>query len=194
MILVVAATERELVGAAPYPAVACGIGPLEAGVRTARALCEVRPAALLHVGIAGARRGAGIALLDCVVGTEARYGDAAFPELAPALRPHPALLEAARRALPAARGLPISTAARVGGAAGAAVEAMEGYAVLRAAELAGVPALEVRVVSNEIEEQDRARWRFDEAFEALAAVTRTLLPALAVALETLTPDRGGSAV
>jgi futalosine hydrolase len=45
---------------------------------------------------------------------------------------------------------------------------MEGFAVLRACELAGVPAVEVRVVSNEIGEPDRARWRFDEAFGLLA--------------------------
>jgi hypothetical protein len=31
-----------------------------------------------------------------------------------------------------------------------------------------VPAAEVRVVSNEIDEPDRARWRFDDAFAALA--------------------------
>ena len=37
---------------------------------------------------------------------------------------------------------------------------MEGFGVLRAAALAGVPAVEVRVVSNAIGEPDRARWRF----------------------------------
>jgi hypothetical protein len=39
--------------------------------------------------------------------------------------------------------MPIATAARVGGSSGYQVEAMEGFGVLRAAELAGVPALEV---------------------------------------------------
>ena len=48
------------------------------------------------------------------------------------------------------------------------VEAMEGFAVLRACELAGVPAVEARIVSNEIDEPDRALWRFDDAFAALA--------------------------
>ena len=32
---------------------------------------------------------------------------------------------------------------------------MEGFGVLRAAQLAGVPAIEVRAISNEIEEVDR---------------------------------------
>ena len=39
--------------------------------------------------------------------------------------------------------------------------------MLRACELAGVPALEVRAVVNEIDEPDRARWRFDDGFALL---------------------------
>jgi hypothetical protein len=42
-----------------------------------------------------------------------------------------------------------------------------------------VPALEVRVVSNEIEEQDRFRWMFTEAFEALHAVLPRLVEEVA---------------
>jgi futalosine hydrolase len=52
---------------------------------------------------------------------------------------------------------------------------MEGFAVLRAAELAGIPALEVRAVSNAIDEPDRARWRFDEALAALEQALPRLL-------------------
>jgi len=39
----------------------------------------------------------------------------------------------------------------------------------RAAKLAGVPAVEVRAVSNEIDEPDRERWRLDDALAALDA-------------------------
>jgi nucleoside phosphorylase len=75
--------------------------------------------------------------------------------------------------LPDAHVLPIATSARVGGGTACDVEAMEGFAVLRAAQLGGVPALEVRTVSNLVDERDRSRWRFDEAFAALeAALTR----------------------
>ena len=80
---------------------------------------------------------------------------------APAARPSP------RRS-----SQPIGTSARVGGSHGVDVEAMEGFAVLRACELAGVPAVEVRVVSNEIGEPDRALWRFDEAFARSARCCR----------------------
>ena len=63
----------------------------------------------------------------------------------------------------------------MGGTNACVVEAMEGFAVLRAAALAGVPAVEVRAVSNEIDEPDRARWRFDDALAALEAAVPRLL-------------------
>jgi nucleoside phosphorylase len=88
------------------------------------------------------------------------------------------LLAAARRALPAARVLPIGTSAKVGGTSGCAVEAMEGFAVLRAAELAGVPAVEVRATSNAVDEPDRGRWRFEDALAALREALPLLLAEL----------------
>ncbi len=107
------------------------------------------------------------------------YEDAAAGPLVPErVRPDVRLLDAARRALPEARVLPIGTSARVGGTSDCEVEAMEGFAVLRAAELAGVPAVEVRAVSNEVAEPDRALWRFDDALEALAAALPRLLTEL----------------
>jgi len=176
MILVVAATERELAGAAGAATLACGIGPVEAAAASARALAELRPAALLHVGIAGAR---GIPVPQLVIGSEAVYEDALVGGLVPEReRPDPRLVDAAQRALPEARVLPIGTSARVGGTSSCDVEAMEGFAVLRAARLAGVPAIEVRAVSNEIDEPDRTRWRFDDALAALDAALPRLLSAL----------------
>ena len=59
----------------------------------------------------------------------------------------------------------------VGGTTGEDVEAMEGFAVLRAARQAGVPAVEIRAISNEIEEADRALWHFDAAIAAIASAT-----------------------
>ena len=70
-VLLVAATERELAG---RDGLVCGIGPVEAGVATARALA-LRPAsAVLHVGVAGGR---GLAPGTLVIGTEAIYCDLA---------------------------------------------------------------------------------------------------------------------
>jgi nucleoside phosphorylase len=177
MILVVAATERELAAATGAATLACGIGPIDAAASTARALAQgQRPDALLHVGIAGARR---IPVPQVVIGSEAVYEDALAAGLVPArMHPDPRLVDAAQRALPDARVLPIGTSARVGGTSNCEVEAMEGFAVLRAAKLAGVPAVEVRAVSNEIDEPDRQRWRFDDALAALDAALPKLLSAL----------------
>jgi nucleoside phosphorylase len=75
---------------------------------------------------------------------------------------------------PNARVAPIGTSARVGGATGCDVEAMEGYAVLRAANLAGIPAVEIRATANAIGEPDRSKWRFEEA-KALMAESIPLL-------------------
>jgi futalosine hydrolase len=165
LLLVVAATERELAAVQGTETLACGIGPVEAALETARTLAQRRPDALLHVGIAGAR---GLPAGTCVVGTEAVYADiaAAVPVVERAA-PDARLLTALRERLPELRPLPIGTTARVGGSTGLDVEAMEGFAVLRAAELFGVPAVEVRVVANEIDEPDRAKWRFDEALATL---------------------------
>jgi futalosine hydrolase len=176
VILVVAATDRELAGAEGAETLACGVGPVEGAVATARALAARRPDVLLHVGIAGAR---GFASPQLVIGSESVYEDAAEGGWVPTrVTPDPELVEAARRALPDARVLPIGTSARVGGTSACEVEAMEGFAVLRAAEVAGVAAVEVRSISNEIDEPDRARWRFDDALAALDAALPRLLAEL----------------
>ena len=176
-ILVVAATERELAPADGWRTLCCGVGPVDAAARTAAALVELRPAAVLHVGIAGARRAAGLALGAVVIGMESRYCDLDVPAtFAPrVLAPSAMLLAAAARVLPTAQALSVGTSARVGGSSECVVEAMEGFAVLRAAQLAGIPAIEIRAISNEIEEPDRARWDFDQAFAAVDAITPRLV-------------------
>jgi predicted 5'-methylthioadenosine/S-adenosylhomocysteine nucleosidase len=176
-VLVVAATERELAllegsGADSY---CCGIGPVEAALQTARALEERRPDAVIHAGIAGSRT---LEPPAVVLGSEAVYCDvidvsSTMPRIE-RVRPDHALLERARAALPEAHVLPIATCGRVGAGTGFDVEAMEGFGVLRACELAGVPALELRVISNSPEEADRANWRFDDAFAALAEALERL--------------------
>lgn len=178
MTLLVAATEPELCG---HAGLVCGVGPVEAAAATARALALRPPRAVLHLGVAGAR---GLRPGTLVVGTEAVYLDleAAIPVIARA-EPDPALLAAARAALPAAPALPIGTSAAVSGPSdkvsqGVLVEAMEGFAVLRACALAGVPAVEVRAVSNALGEEDRSRWELGRALEALAAALPVLLAAV----------------
>ena len=180
MILVVAATEAELTGAAGAETLVCGIGPVEAAATTAKALAERRPTRVLHVGIAGAT---GIDPPTLVIGSEARYCDisgdlaARIPRVE-RVEADARLVQAARIALPEALVRPIGTTAHVGRGFGCDVEAMEGFGVLRAAALAGVPAVEVRAVSNAVDESDRAAWRFDDALAALADAIPRLLAEL----------------
>src|SRR5262245_4980166 len=168
--LVVAATERELALLDGREIFCCGIGPVEAALQTARLLEERRPDAVVHVGIAGSRMLEPPAL---VLGSEAVYCDVIDPgstlPRVERVNPDVALLERVKAALPEAHVLPIATCGKVGGGTGYDVEAMEGFGVLRACELAGVPAVELRAISNSPDEADRTLWRFDDAFAALAA-------------------------
>jgi futalosine hydrolase len=174
VILLVAATDLELCG---HAGLVCGVGPVEAAAATATELAVQPPGAVLHVGVAGAR---GLEPGTLVIGSLSRYCDiaAAIP-VVDSEQPHPLLVERAARALPEAQLLPIGTSAAVGTApADVVVEAMEGFGVLRAAARAGVPALEIRVVSNELGEPDRARWQLGTALDALRAALPPVLAAL----------------
>jgi futalosine hydrolase len=183
-LLVVAATERELAPSEGWRTLVCGVGPVDAAATTASALATYRPAIVVHVGIAGARRARALAPGSIVIGASSHYSDLVIPpHFAPTtVEPPPALVAALARALPDAVTLPIGTTARVGGATEFDVEAMEGFAVLRAAQLAGIPAIEVRAISNDIEEADRARWAFDRAFRAIVEATPLIANALKATL------------
>lgn len=180
-VLVVAATARELAPAAGWRTCACGVGPVEAAAATAAAIAQQRPSVILHIGIAGARRKAKLAAGTIVIGNESVYCDLATrnPFSPRLVTPSAALVAALRHAVPGAIVRPIGTSAQVGGSKECDVEAMEGFAVLRAAALADIPAIEVRVISNEIEEADRARWQFDLGFDTIASITPQLVAELA---------------
>lgn len=172
----IAATDRELEGVTDtVDGLVCGIGPVEAAISTAIELVHRRPTAVLHVGIAGAR---GFTEPELVLGNGSLYCDTQSTLIPTSATPDAGLLAAARAAFPLARVELIGTSARVGGTTDCEIEAMEGFAVLRACALGGVPALEVRVTSNDVAEPDRTRWRFADALELL----RVSLPGLIEAL------------
>lgn len=177
-VLVVAATPCELelierIGG--VETLVCGVGPVEAALTCARVLGVRKPEPVVNVGIAGART---LEPGSIVLGAEAVYADFVDPGSAVARtdrqRPDPGLLERARAVLPDAAVVPIATTARVGGGhAFCEVEAMEGFSVLRAAAEAGLPALELRAISNRYDD-DRAEWRLDDAFAALKVAVELL--------------------
>ena len=178
-LLLVAATERELCG---HDGLVCGVGPVEAALATTTELARARPRRVLHVGVAGGRRLTPGAL---VIGTESVYVDlsAAVPVVDRAAS-DAALVSTAQTALPEAITLPIATSAAVSSPGHVRshelrVEGMEGFGVLRACEIAGVPAVEVRAISNELGETDRALWMIRRGLDALDGALPRLLTALA---------------
>ncbi len=142
---------RRTSSSATTPGSSCGVGPVEAAAATARALASTPPAAVVHVGIAGGR---GITPGGLVIGSESVYSDiAAEIPVVDRVEPDAELLARVRAGVPDALVLPIGTSAAVGGASAVGelrVEAMEGFGVLRACALAGVPAVEIRAISNEL--------------------------------------------
>jgi futalosine hydrolase len=189
-ILLVGATDLELCG---HPGLICGIGPVEAAATTAAHLGDSRPTAVLHVGVAGGR---GITPGSLALGTEAVYTDlSAMIPVVERVEADPALLAAARLAMPSAIALPIATSAAVTHGVAAhdlRVEGMEGFGVLRACALAGVPAVEARAVSNDLGEGDRSRWMIRRALEALEDAIPLLLDAIASI--SVAPDAAASDV
>ena len=179
-VLILAATLPELAWVTDHEQLAVGIGPVEAGIATAARLVNDPPDAILHVGIAGARRASGLEIGDVVIGTESRYSDllAGVPTLITTCLPDPALLARVAALLPNGRQLPIATTARVGGSRDCEVEAMEGFAVLRAAAEASVPCVELRAISNMVEEADRANWDFPAGLRAVADAGRVVVSGL----------------
>jgi futalosine hydrolase len=178
-VLLVAATDIEL---CEHEGLVCGVGPVEAAAATARELALRPPGAVVHVGVAGAH---GITPGGLVIGSEAVYSDfAAEIPVVDRIEPDARLLAVMREAVPEALVAPIGTSAAVGGTSAHGdsrlrVEAMEGFAVLRACAQAGVPAVEIRAISNELAEGDRSRWRIGRALEALADALPRMLQAAA---------------
>jgi len=180
VLLVVAATERELASVEGAATFRCGVGPVDAALATATRLADGDVTSVLHIGVAGARA---LEPLTLVLGSEAVYCDvvdeaSTFPRV-DRVEPDAGLLVAVRAALPEARVEPIATSGRLGGGTRCDVEAMEGFGVLRAAALAGVPAVELRAISNVVGEADRTKWRFDEAFAVLADAVARVVPVVA---------------
>lgn len=57
----------------------------------------------------------------------------------------------------------------------AAAEGMEGFGVATAAQLKGLPVLEMRAVSNFVGPRNRSAWRIDEALRILEKASKVLM-------------------
>jgi len=197
MILLAYATEAELAFLAPHPHVkrlATGIGPVDAAARVAAALAGGDFTAVVNAGIAGAMRGVARVGDGVVVGEE--FVELALENGTPLALPSgiavndrahsdPSIVAKLKaRDFTSVRGVTVSrvtatdtTATRLR-ARGAEVESMEGFAVLRAAELAGVPAVEVRGISNLVGDRATSEWSFADGVRGLQRVLDATLDLL----------------
>lgn len=178
--------------------VVAGIGPAAAAAGTAHALASGRYGGCVSLGICGAFRGTAD-VGDTVVATELVAADLGADSPAGFLglgalgwadevaQVDPALLAAVVGRLGDVVTGPVLTVSTVTGTRaradelalrhGAVAEAMEGWGVHTAAAVHGLPTLEVRTVSNLVDDRDKGSWDFATAFAALDRVGAALLEA-----------------
>jgi futalosine hydrolase len=182
-----------------------GVGKANAAGAVAAALATGRHGAVVDLGIAGALpHGSGAASIGTVVfaessvfadegvQTEAEFRSLAAmgwgiaPDATDALAPSP-LLASTLRPLARIHGVvaTVSTCSGTDAAAAEVVrrtdaiaEAMEGAAVLLAATRAGVPAAELRVISNTTGDRARQRWDIPAAMNRLATLAGDVIDAM----------------
>lgn len=194
-----AALGARCLGSPGVHAVVAGIGRTNAAAATAEAIALARAGgsdfdAVVSAGIGGALPGSGLAPGAVVVsercvyfeeGIELPTGFGDMSALGFRLGPFPANSVPVDPSLwvPFASLGPVAPIATVATCSGtdaaavrvrdrtrAAVEAMEGAAVVHAALRAGIPGVEVRAVSNGTGDRERQRWDMPRALAALGAV------------------------
>jgi futalosine hydrolase len=172
---------------------ASGVGPVEAALTTVAALMRRPYSAVINAGIGGAFPGQGEVGDAVLVGSEMLAGlglegggRLSLPDgaqLIDCAEADAALLaRCAGSGLRTVRGVTVSTitttdetAERLCSRYDAVVESMEGFAVLRAGTVAGVPALEVRGISNYVGDRAKSAWNFELGARATAAALEAVL-------------------
>ncbi len=201
MILVVCAVAGELqdFARAGVTVLETGVGPVDAALATSRALARATYRAVVNAGIGGGFRGRAT-VGDLVIIESEQYVELGREDGEPLILPggrtlassaasDAALLATARGALPdAAFGAGITSATITTSDARAAtlnaryapsVESMEGFAVLHAAARAGVPAIEVRGISNLVGDRATSGWDFRSGSAAALRGLDALLAVIA---------------
>jgi futalosine hydrolase len=194
VILIACAVGKELEFFRPAPHVemlVTGVGPVEAAAAVSRALAQSTYDLVISAGIAGALEGAaeigeGVVVSDDFLQLDLETGaPIALPEglsivdrAASDLTLVDRLAEMGFRTV---RGVTVTRVTATDGTAaklaalGVGVESMEGFAVLRAAEIAGVPAIEVRGISNIVCDRSRSGWNFTAGARGAEKILDALL-------------------
>jgi futalosine hydrolase len=199
MLLVVVAVEAEANALPAMPntrVVVSGIGRTNAAVAVTRTVLSMEHCCcVLNVGVGGSLPGGSLSIGDVVYGTSAIYAEEGlctpdgFIDIAGmglslgldhgnAIVPDAACVAAAIATVATCSGSDAQAKA-IARRTNAAVEAMEGAAVLHAARLLNVPALEVRAISNTTGDRDTQVWDLPAAFASLGRV----VPAVCLALK-----------
>jgi futalosine hydrolase len=198
VILLVSAVEAELAFWQPRDNVttlATGVGPVEASCALAAALQRQKYRLVVNAGLAGAFDGAaaigdGVVVADDAIELRLESGaPLALPRGERAVEKassDPALVERLRKqGFAALHGITVArvtstdaTARRLASELGAQVESMEGFAALRAAERNGVPAIELRGISNRCGARESSGWNFAAGMAGLARIVNALFDSL----------------
>lgn len=164
-----------------------GVGPVNAAHAVTLAITRARPNAILVCGIGGAYPSSGLQVGDVACADTECYGDLGASSPAGFLDmqaigfpvvpgPPPIYNVLPMQLFPSARRVPFITMSTCTGTdaaaraiearTGGAVENMEGAAVVHVAALHGIPAGELRGISNIVTNRDTAAWRIKDAATA----------------------------
>ncbi len=181
--------------------VAAGVGRTNAAVATVLNIERHGPfRAVISAGLAGALPGSDLQIGDmlaadcCVYAEEGIDTPTGFQNMAElgfplgdfrgnAVPCDAELVNAVRDVVPVHRIATVATcsgtdeaAERIAARTGCAAEAMEGAAVVHAAKMLAVPAIEIRVISNTTGHRDRQVWDRPQALAMLRGVIQSILP------------------
>jgi len=192
--LVTCAVGKELAFLRPQPHVellVTGVGPVEAAAAVSRALAQSTYDLVISAGIGGAFEGMaeigeGVVVADEMLELDLETGvPIALPDGAAVVNRATSDLTLVDRLVElgyrAVRGITVHRVTATGGSAarlaafGVGIETMEGFAVLRAAEIAGVPAIEVRGISNIVCDRKNSRWDFAAGAQGVQRILTALL-------------------
>jgi futalosine hydrolase len=197
-VLLTCAVERELSWWAPRANVdvlVSGVGPVEAACAVATSLARGRYDLVVDAGIAGALSGAA-AVGDGVIVVDDRFELSLEDGRPLALPPDSAIVDraastaalvrtlqahgfAALHGVTVCRVTSTETTAERLGRAGAQVETMEGFAVLRACARAAVPVVQLRGISNRVGDRERSGWNFQAGLDGLERIATVLFDHIA---------------
>jgi futalosine hydrolase len=171
-----------------------GVGPVEASCAIASALCRRTYRLVINAGLAGSFDGAvqlgeGVVVAEDAMELGLEDGTAlSLPRDETAIdrsRSDPNLVaRLGAKGYTVVRGITVSRVTSTDSTArrladrGAQVESMEGFAALRAAEIAGIPAIELRGISNRCGARDSSEWNFAAGLAGLQRITDALFALL----------------